>query len=143
VADDSDAMKNLLKSLRQYGDQLVSLHVASYTPVTFSCALRIKVAAAALADDVLPAVEQALRNAFSFGERDFGQTVSIDEVMGVIHTVPGVEAADVDQLHRVEAGAQPAARLFASPARADDDGTLHPAELLTLDPAPLQPEIMP
>ena len=62
--------------------------------------------------------------------------VSIDEVMAVIHRVTGVAAADVDLLYRADPGATPdlIGRLFAFPAQAQSDGTIAPAELLTLDP---------
>jgi len=142
VAADSDAMTNLVDALRKYGDPLIPLHVLSYAAPTFTIKLKVKVAESALAEKVLPATEQALRAYYAFEQRDFGQTVSIDEVMAVIHTVSGVEAADVEELHRVEPGAQSLPRLFAFPASVDDDGTMHPAELLTLDAAPLQMGLM-
>ena len=142
VAADSDAMRNLVDALRKYGDELLPLHVASYAAPTFTIEGRIKVADDALAENVLPQVDEALRTYYSFEKRDFGQTVSIDEVMAVIHSIEGVEAVDIDTLVRIEPGAQSQARLFAFPARVDDDGTLHPAELLTLGTAPLSLEAM-
>jgi hypothetical protein len=142
VTADSNAMIDLVDALGKYGDELLPLHVASYAAPTFTIEGRIKVADDALAGDVLPQVEQALRDYYSFEKRDFGQTVSIDEVMAVIHSIEGVEAADIDTLARVEPGATSQPRLFAFPAHVDDDGTLHPAELLTLDAGPLELEAM-
>jgi predicted phage baseplate assembly protein len=143
VEADSDTLVNLVDALRKYGDPLVRLHVATYAAPIFTLTGSIKVAPDALADEVMPQVEAALRDFYAFANRDFGQTVSIDEVMAVIHSVTGVEAADIDTLQRVETGAVSSPRLFAWPARVADDGTLLAAELLTLDPGPLELEVMP
>jgi hypothetical protein len=70
--------------------------------------------------------------------------VAIDEVMAVIQNVAGVEAVDVDELYRLDPGATPGlvARLFAKPPQLQPDGTVAPAELLTLAPDMLALEVM-
>ena len=67
-------------------------------------------------DDVIEAVRTGLLAAFSFDARDFGQPVSLDEVVAVIHRVPGVVAVDVDALapHRQAAAPAVRPRLFAA-----------------------------
>jgi phage-related baseplate assembly protein len=139
VADDSETMVNLVDALRDYGDPLVPLTVRSFTSVFFKVSATIKVADDADEDTVLADVETALHEQYAFGNRDFGQTVSIDEVMAVIHTVTGVVAADVDLLYRTDPGATPdlVGRLFAFPAQERSAGTIAPSELTTLHPDPV------
>jgi hypothetical protein len=144
VSADSDTMKNLAAALRDYGDALVPLSVQSYTAVTFRLSATVKVSTDADEDTVLTAAEHALAEHFAFASRDFGQTVSIDEVMSVIHGVTGVDGVDVNELYRLDPGATPGitARLFAFPAQIQSDGTVKPAELLTLGQSSLSLGVM-
>ena len=50
-------------------------------------------------DDVKAAVKDGLKEAFSFESRDFGQAVTISEVISVIQGVEGVEAVDIEYLY--------------------------------------------
>ena len=136
---------NLTAALRAYGDPLLPLRIQTYRPVRFRIKAKLKIAAASLSEEVVPRVADALRAHFAFERRDFAQTVSLDEVMAVIHGVRGVEAADVDQLYRRDPGAIPALqpRLFAMPPQVQADGGFESAELLTLEPGPLALEVMP
>ena len=145
VAETSDTMVNLASALRDYGDPLVPLRLVSYTPVLFKVSATIKVADDADKDTVLAEVDAALHEHYAFDHRDFGQTVSIDEVMAVIHRVTGVTAADVDLLYRADAGATPnlVGRLFAFPAHEQVDGSIAPAEHLTIDPGAVTLGVMP
>ncbi len=144
VTASSQAHVNLVTALRRYGDSLLPLTVATYLPRTFRVKARVKVDANYLPDETIKRAGAALRDAFSFARRDFGQHVSLDEVMAVLQTVTGVEGVDVDQLHRVDAGPVPplVPRLFALPPKEMPDGTLQAAELLTLDPGPLSLKVM-
>jgi predicted phage baseplate assembly protein len=144
IAGDSDTMVNLVDALRSYGDPLIPLTVRSYTPVPFKLAATVKVSADADRDAVLAAVDAALHTHYAFSQRDFGETVSIDEVMSVMHSVTGVVAVDVDQLYRADPGAPPAlsGRLFAFPVQEQANGNVLPAELLTIDPGPVNLGVM-
>lgn len=144
VPQSSQAHVNLVAALRRYGDALMPLTVSSYLPRTFRVKARIKVDASYLPDETLAKAAAALRDAFSFARRDFGQHVSLDEVMAVLQGVTGVEGVDVDNLFRVDAGSVPplVPRLFALPPQELPNGTLQAAELLTLDPGPLNLKVM-
>lgn len=144
VSGDSDTMVNLIGALRDYGDPLVPLTVQSYSSVPFKISASIKVSEEADEATVLAGVDAALHEHYAFDARDFGQTVSLDDVMAVIHSVSGVVAADVDLLYRADPGATPdlIGRLFALPAQQQSDGTIAPAELLTLDPGPVGLAVM-
>ena len=146
IPDGSATQQHLIEALRRYGDALLPLTVQSYGAATFTVKAAIKIAPDADRDKTLAAVEAALRNAYSFDARDFGQQVTIDEVYAVIQSVGGVIASDIDQLYRIDAGAvapQPRPRLLAALPAVQNDGTVNAAELLTLDPAPLELGVMP
>jgi hypothetical protein len=144
VDANSQAMANLTRALREYGDERMPLTVKSYAPVSFRVAATIAVAGDADADEVVEAVESALRAHYGFDARDFAQVVSVDEVVAVMHEVTGVEGVDVNALYRADPGALPSltARLWAFPAQVQNDGTMTPAEILTLDEGPLQLGVM-
>jgi predicted phage baseplate assembly protein len=144
IPPDSDTLENLIGALRRYGDRLLPLSVQSYGHATFRLKAKIKVADDADSDKVFAAVGSALRAAYAFEARDFGQPVTIDEVYATIQNVNGVVAADIDQLYRSDAGpapSEPQPRLLAN-LPAVQAGSATPAELLTLDPAPLDFTVM-
>jgi hypothetical protein len=144
VPETSDTFRNLQDSLHSYGDPLMPLRLASYRDARFRIRITVKVAEDADSKVVLPAVESALRMAFGFEARSFGQGVSVDEVAAVAQLVAGVEAVNVAELHRSDAPS-PAfvPRLFAALPVASLTELPLAAELLTLDEAPLAVDPMP
>jgi hypothetical protein len=141
----ADTAATLLAALRRYGDALLPLSIASYAAQTFRLGAKVKPAPDADGGKVLATVEAALRTAYSFDARDFGQPVTIDEVYAVIQDVAGVVAADIRLLYRSDTGAQPpqpSARLLAALPAVEADGSVSAAELLTLHPAPLELGVM-
>ncbi|WP_041603390.1 putative baseplate assembly protein [Thioflavicoccus mobilis] len=143
VPEGSDTYRFLRAALTRYGDPALALRLASFCAATFRLGLAVKVADAADADLVLPALAARLGAAFGFAARDFGQGVSVDEVVAVAQSVAGVAAVHVAELQRSDV-AEPvfAARLFAEVPRSGDDSP-RPAELLTLDDAALALEQLP
>jgi Baseplate J-like protein len=137
---------DLSKALRRFGDALLPLTVQSRAAATFVIKANMRIAADADGDKVLPAIEAALRDSYSFDRRGFGQPVTIDEAYAVIAAVPGVVSADIPSLYRSDSGAlapQPAARLLAKQPAVNPDGSVTPAELLTLDPGPIEFGVVP
>ena len=128
--------EKLVNALAAAGDPGVVFTVQSYRPALFRVAGTLTVDPAYIASNVLAAAGAALRAAFSFDAREFGQPVSLSEVYAVIQSVPGVIAADIDQLYRSDdqPGLHPL--LAAALPRAGGDSAA-PAELLTLDPGPV------
>lgn len=147
IAADSTLHQNLVAALGGAGDPFVSFAVTSYRPALFRIGLKVKVDPDRLPGDVLPAVEGALRSHFDFDHRAFGQPVAMSEVIAVAQAVPGAVAIDLDRLYRSSAPADPPGlipRLLAAPPEIGSDGQMTAAELLTLDPAPLDLlEVMP
>jgi predicted phage baseplate assembly protein len=132
---------NLLLALKNSGDPHVRVVPLSYQPSTFFLGLKIKRDPAYKLAPLLAAVDAALRAHFAFEARSLGQPVLQSDVIAAAHTVPGVVAVDLDFLY---GGTAPAAqtlksrqtRLLASRMRVSG-GVALPAELLTLDAAPL------
>lgn len=126
----------LLDALKQNGDPLVHCEIAPYNEAAFHLALRIKRHPDYEAKKVLAEVEAALRAAFSFAARDFGQIVARSEVIAVAQEVDGVLGVDLDRFYR---GATVALEERLSPAAAtvDAQGNGVAAEILLLDDGPL------
>src|SRR6185503_6556964 len=132
---------NLRVALRDSGDPHVNVALLSFQSSTFKLGLKVKRDPAYAIATVLEDVEAALRDHFSFDARALGQPVLQSDVIAVAHAVPGVVAVDIDFLY---GGTSPASqvvksrqtRLLASRMRVSG-GVPHPAELLTLDPGPL------
>ncbi len=135
VSSSSETYVRLKDALRKYGDPLVPIHLHDRVPVGFETRLAIEVDAVYEAEIVLEAVDEALREAFGFEARSFGQGVSVDEIAAVAHGVDGVVAVKVTRLHRPGAPASPPIppRLFAALPVASLTATPDAAELLTLD----------
>lgn len=137
IMSDSDLYKNLLSAMQKAGDPFVPIRVESYRRALFRIAVRVKVNQDYRSKQVLAAVEHSLRLHFSFDARDFGQPAMLSEVMKVIQEVPGVQAVDVDRLYRYGEEAKLNPGLAAAAPQAGTSNAVSAAELITLDPAPL------
>jgi predicted phage baseplate assembly protein len=132
---------NLLDALKKSGDPHVTVVLLAYQASTFRVGMRVKRDPAYESKTVLAAVEATLRAHYAFAPRMLGRPVQQSEIISVAQGVPGVVAIDVTRLY---GGTQPAAqtavgkqvRLLASRMRVQG-GAAFPAELLTLDPGPL------
>jgi hypothetical protein len=143
IKKDEVIYKNLLKSMRKFGDPYVPLMVNSYRPALFRINASVKVNKEYQPEErVFAAVEQKLRDHFSFDARNFGQAVALSEVIAVMQNVPGVMAASIKALYRTDGSGQPGTILQAAMPRSGDK-TIDEAELLTLDPAPIDLKVMP
>jgi predicted phage baseplate assembly protein len=129
--------KNLASALLRAGDPSVPVRVSSYRKALFRLDAEVRPDPAYLAARVLADVTAALRDRFGFAAREFGQAVTLGEVVAVLQDVPGVAAVNVTLLYRTDQAPGKAAYL---PARAPRDGSadvgLEAAELLVLDAAP-------
>lgn len=136
VDDGGTVQDGLIEAMALAGDPYARFHVRSYVPRYFKLAVKVKPDPAYLPDDVLAAAEAALREAFSFEARAFGQPVFASEVIERLHRVEGVVAVIVDRLYR---GLVPSRKegLLADLARLQPGGSIRGAELLSLHPGPL------
>jgi predicted phage baseplate assembly protein len=155
IPESSKTYENLLSAMKRAGDPRVPLRVKSYRPALFTLFARTRIDADYQPERVLAEVEQALRLHFSFEARQFGQAVMLCEVIAVIQDVPGVVGVNVEELHRVDPDVPGVIAvnvgklhrsnsetplppvLYAAAPQAGSSGEVSAAELLTLDPRPL------
>jgi predicted phage baseplate assembly protein len=130
---------NLLAAIEKAGAPHVPLHVEPYRKAFFQVTATVMVAPDYQTDRVVAAVEAALRSKFSFDARAFGQPVALSEVVAVMQAVPGVVAIDIDRLGRTDdlGGDGLLQPLSAASPQMGDDNALLAAELLILDPRPV------
>jgi hypothetical protein len=133
---------DLITAFHAAGDPFVPVQIASYEAARFRLSGQIKVDPDYESAAVLTAVESALRAAFAFEARSFGQAVVLSEVIALAQGLPGVIAVNIKKLYRTGATPTLKARLEAELPSGGDPSTLAAAELLTLDPAPLVLELM-
>jgi predicted phage baseplate assembly protein len=133
IAPDSSLRSDLIKSLKEFGNPLLPIEVRTFTPVSFKLGGTVFVDSDRVPEKVEAAVKEALKAAFSFDARSFGQPVALSEVEAVIQNVPGVAFVDLDALYL----GNTATREHYLPAKKPNDGaaigTAFAAELLTLD----------
>lgn len=130
-------LERLALSLLTTGNPLVPLTVKPGSLVPFRLAGTVHVAPDRLPEHVLDSVHDALKSAFGFPARDFGQPIAQSEVVSVIQNCAGVVFVDLDlfDLH------QPTTPVRFIAAQRPRDGTAlaqaQPAELLVLDESSL------
>ena len=136
VDADSDTATKLIAALADFGDPNVPLLLQSYAPMTFELGINILPSDPNSLVATQQAVEAALRAAYSFDARSFGQWVSLSDVLAVAQGVSGVTAVQITQLYLT--GSSPGLNplLAAASASAGGQGA-GPAQMLTLDPGPL------
>lgn len=145
IPEGGDVHRNLVHALRRAGDPFVSVLVKSFQPVTFRTAMTARIRPAYESKLVLDKVEEALRSTFGFAARSLGQPVHRGHVIAAVEAVEGVEAVDVDRLHRTtapNASAKLYPRLPARSPSVGSHGDFQGAELLTLDPGPITLGVM-
>jgi hypothetical protein len=140
VAPGSALDKNFRQALDLLRDPFQALTVETYEHLLFRVRLKVQVDPDYVRATVLAGVEAALRDAFSFDARDFGQSVFLSEVMAVAQGVAGVVYVDVDLLYRDDGSPALADGLTALSARIDGTGQVLRAQILTLSPVPVAPE---
>jgi len=130
---------NLLTALQGAGEPYVPIRVIPHQPVTFQLELSLDVDHEHDHPKVANLAVAALREAFSFAARDFGQPVAISEVIAIVQAIEGVVATRVLKLARGGGGGVPANGVLtaALSTAGGDFQSLKGAELLTLDPGPI------
>jgi hypothetical protein len=132
-----DAITDLITSLHDSGDPFATVRVQKYSPVAFKISGSVYVQPDFDPVKVLSAVQATLLQNFSFDARDLAQPVARSEVISVVQCVPGVLATNLVAFYRADQNQTLESRLLASQPFIDQQGNLHPAELLTIDPQSL------
>jgi hypothetical protein len=94
-------LNNLVTSLQNYGNPLIPITAVTFLETLFGLSADLAYAPGFDIPNVNAQVLQALHQAYSFAQRDFGQGVSVDEISTVIQAVPGVVAVNVTELYAV------------------------------------------
>lgn len=128
-------VRTLVEAIAAVQDPTHHVVVDGHREVLFGVDLRVAVDDAVVESDVHAAVVDALRAAFGFAARQFGQSVTAAEVMAVVHGVAGVVAVDVDALYCLDdaCGGVPDVVLTADVAHSDGDQVTR-TELLVIAP---------
>jgi predicted phage baseplate assembly protein len=133
---------HLLAAVRRAGNPFIAVRVVPHRAAFFRVAANVKVDPDRQPPAVLATVEHAMRAAFAFPARAFGQPVTLAEVIATMQRTPGVGAVSVTAFHRTDAAAGLQAALGAAGPEAAGNNVVG-AELLLLDPRPLELGVMP
>ncbi|MGK7902088.1 MAG: hypothetical protein AB4352_11890 [Hormoscilla sp.] len=106
----------------------------SYQLLLFNIEAKLWINWQYLASAVIPEVEKALQEEFTFEKRAFAQDVTAAEIVQLIQSINGVDGVDLDALYLKESDRQLNQILEAQPAYWDGL-EVQPAELLLLNPA--------
>ncbi|MGH4024793.1 MAG: putative baseplate assembly protein [Pseudonocardiaceae bacterium] len=134
---DATALDNLRAAFDSVRDRGRELRIKSYLKRKFRVGVAVLADPAYLKSAVHLDVAAALRTAYAFDRRSFGQHVTAAEVITVVQAVPGVVAVTLTALHL---GETPEVEevIIAHDARLDPTGTgpdgVVAAELLLVDP---------
>jgi hypothetical protein len=131
-ASDADTLVNLRNAVRRAGEPRQPVRVDPYEPLLFELGANVFVDPAYEPETVLGAIAAALRGAFSFERRAFGQSVAQSEVVAAMQRVEGVLGVDMLALNLAGAARTVNPVLPALRARRDGSAIL-PAQLLTVD----------
>jgi hypothetical protein len=119
----------------------VQVRLQSYTPKFFRIAGSVTVLPDRIPAVVSAAIEQKLRTQFSFAARDFGQPVNLSEAIAAIQSVDGVQDVELTALYFSSDAAPSLQQYLIAAAPIPGARSISPAELLTLDAAPLFPDL--
>ncbi len=91
--------ENITRSIERFKDPHIPFMLDSFIRKTFSLTAKIKVSEDMLSDKVLVSVKNLILDTFSFEKRQFGQLVTLSEVVTLIQNVQGVVFVDLDEFH--------------------------------------------
>jgi predicted phage baseplate assembly protein len=134
IAKESALYGKILSGMRSASDPTVPFALETFSLVLFTLAVKVKVVPNSAPDQILRAVEQAVRSHFSFDARRFGQEVTLDEVNVVIQAVPGVVLAHIDSFYDSLKLPSRESRIDAALPHIQADGSVSLAELLIVSP---------
>jgi len=151
VAPGTPLFDNLSAAIEAVREPSLTVVVDSYAGRYFEIAPDLVSDGRRSAADVVADAQQVLQDTFSFERRRFGQSVTAAEIISLLQAVAGVVAVDLRGFATVEdtvavrvaeiedpemPSIPPPAFLPAATARLADAGTIEPAELLLINPAP-------
>jgi hypothetical protein len=128
----SDLYKNLVDAMNAVRDPAQMVRVDQFDLLLFNIKANLVIDNRYIAADVLSHAETALKEAFKFAKRAFGQPVTAAEVMTVLQGVKGVIAVDLDALH-LTGTTEVLNQILATDIAHVDNGVIHHAQLLLIN----------
>lgn len=129
----SELYNNLWLGIERVKDPVQQFRIDPFNPLFFNLSASVRVDSRYIKEKILAAVKEALKQTFSFEQRNFGQAVTESEVLATIQRVEGVEAVDLNYLYMK--GKLPELNTYLKADKAHQyEGSLFSAELLTLNP---------
>ncbi|MDD5094279.1 MAG: putative baseplate assembly protein [Dehalococcoidia bacterium] len=137
--------QNLVEAIDTYRNPICQVQVDTFDLRLFHIEAKVKIDSRYVAADVLDQAESALKEAFAFEERMFGQPVTAAEVISIIQQIPGVIYVDLDRLYLAddETGPtqiNPPSMLPAHQARWPRGKDFERAQLLLINPVGIKME---
>jgi photosystem II stability/assembly factor-like uncharacterized protein len=136
ISKDSEVYQNLVKAINTWrACPAPPVQVDSFRRLFFDVRARVWIEPDhhARMAEIEAAAKKALKDAFAFDRREFGQPVAAAQVITLIQDIPGVCAVELEQLYQHGQAAQRHLLLEAQAARWDED-ELRPAEMLVINP---------
>jgi len=123
-------------AIRESREPSLKVRIISYTQRLFTVKARFRRHLDHRLEDVVAAQSDALRKAFHFSRRRFGQPVTAAEVITVLQNTAGVIAVDLDELMFFDAAANtdPLATILSVRQASWSEAEPLPAEMLTIHP---------
>jgi hypothetical protein len=91
--------ENITESIEKFKDPQIKFRLDSFIKKTFSITAKIRINSVMLSEKVILSVRDTILETFSFGKRQFGQPVTLSEVVTLIQNVKGILYVDIDELH--------------------------------------------
>lgn len=129
---------NLLMAIDQYGDSGVPLRVISYQKQYFTLSAVVTASPDFITDKIRKEVESMLRRRFGFANMNFGQRIYLSQIIAYIQEIPGVMAVQVKSLYRSREAVNLHHILYSHIPKAGTGSEATAAELLTIDPRPIE-----
>jgi uncharacterized phage protein gp47/JayE len=104
VTDKDELYRKLKVAIDSYKDPTARFLLRSFNKMLFDIRTKVLVSEDREFEDVKADVKDALKKAFSFESRDFGQSVTLSEVFSVIQGVKGVKAVDIEYPNKHKPG---------------------------------------
>ena len=127
-----------MKRINTFKDPVLKFSIESFSKLTFDLKANILVKGGEKErENIFSIVRDSLNAKFSFKSREFGQPVTVSEVMSVIQQIKGVVAVDINYLCRSDKKEEICISSIPSSIAHWDDtkGAIAAAELLVLNPA--------
>jgi hypothetical protein len=133
ISAQSELIERLTKAINKARHADHQLMIDTYIEETFGCSCKVKIVDNYDTETVLSQVKNQLIQTYNFFTRDFARGIAASELLALVQSVEGVEAAILSSLN----GTPPSALPYITAAGAHWDANealVIPASLLTIDP---------